>query len=370
MTRRMKAAVVAAVGRPFEVVELEIDDPIGREVLVEVRASGLCHSDLHIATQDYGYPMPIVLGHELGGVVVAVGPDVTTLTVGDHVAGSLIQFCGHCDACLSGRTHQCLAGATLYRRAEDGERLRRSDDGSPVFPGMGLGAFAEYSLVHENQLVRVPDDMPFAPAALLGCGVITGIGAALNSAEVRVGDTTVVIGCGGVGLNVISGARLAGARSIVAIDVNADKLELARQFGATDVIDASAADAVEELARRHPDGVDHAFEVVGSPATTYQAMQMTRLGGTVYLIGLHPPGSKIELVDVFPNLIMRQLTIRAVNMGSTNLRRDIPLYAELYQQGRLELDALISREIALDEIDAAYAEVTTGRIARAVVTRF
>lgn len=370
MTRNMKAAVVEAIGRPFEVVELEIDDPVRREVLVEVRASGLCHSDLHIASKDYGYPMPIVLGHELAGVVAAVGPEVTRLAVGDHVAGSLIQFCGQCDTCLSGRTHQCPNGASLYRPAADGERLRRADDGRPVFPGMGLGAFAEYSLVHENQLVRVPDDMPFPPAALLGCCVITGVGAAVNSARIRAGDTAVVIGCGGVGLNVVSGARLAGARSIIAVDLNPAKLDLARRCGATDIIDASDEDAVAAVRRLHPEGVDHAFEVVGSPATTYQAMAMTRLGGAVYLIGLHPPGSAIELVDVFPNLIMRQLRIQAVNMGSTNLRRDIPLYAALYQQGRLELDALVAREIALDEIGAAYAEVDEGRIARAVVTRF
>jgi len=169
---------------------------------------------------------------------------------------------------------------------------------------------------------------------------------------------------------VISGARLAGARSIVAIDVHPEKLELARRFGATATIDGSDQDAVAALLALHPDGVDHAFEVVGSPPTTYQAMGMARLGGTVYLIGLHPPGSAIELFDVFPNLIMRQLTIRAVNMGSTNLRRDIALYADLYQQGRLELDALVARDISLDEIDAAYAEVDTGRIARAVITRF
>jgi S-(hydroxymethyl)glutathione dehydrogenase/alcohol dehydrogenase len=364
----MKAAVVEAVGRPFEIVELEIDDPIGREVLVEVRASGLCHSDLHIATKDYGYPMPIVLGHELAGVVVAVGPEVTDLEIGDHVVGSLIQFCGRCDACLSGRTHQCLHGASLYRAPGQGERLRR--DGVGVFPGMGLGAFAEYSLVHEHQLVRIPDEVPLPQAAILGCGVITGVGAALNSAPVRAGDTVVVIGVGGVGLNVVSGARLAGARAIVAVDVKPAKLELARKFGATHVIDASAEDAVAALARIHPDGVDHAFEVVGSPATTYQAMKMARLGGTVYLIGLHPPGSAIELVDVFPNLIMRQLRIQAVNMGSTNLRRDIGLYADLYLQGRLELDALVASEIALDDINEAYAELANGLAARAVITRF
>ena len=172
MPRKMRAAVVQSVGSPFEVVDLEIGDPIGREVLVNVRASGLCHSDLHIARKDYGYPMPIVLGHELAGVVIAIGPDVTGVAVGDHVAGSLIQFCGQCDACLSGRTHQCLNGATLYRSATEGERLRRVDDGSAVFPGMGLGAFAEFSLVHENQLVRIPADMPFAPAALLGLSLI------------------------------------------------------------------------------------------------------------------------------------------------------------------------------------------------------
>lgn len=368
MPRTMKAAVVESVGARFAVTELTIDDPIGQEVLVEVRASGLCHSDLHIATQDYGYPMPIVLGHELAGVVVAVGDAVTSVRVGDHVVGSLIQFCGRCTTCLRGLTHQCRNGASLVRDPSLPPRLSR--DGASVFPGMGLGAFAEFSLVHEHQLVVVPDALPLPAACLLGCGVITGMGAALNSSPVRPGESIAIIGVGGVGLSAVAGARLAGAETIIAVDLNPRALELAGRFGATHTVDARKADAVAAVLELVPEGVDHAFEVVGTPATTYQGMAMLRLGGTISLIALHAPGSAIELVDIFPNYIMRQMTIRAVNMGSTNLRRDIPLYARLALDGRLDLGALVAREIDLGEIDAAYAALGSGQVARSVITSF
>jgi S-(hydroxymethyl)glutathione dehydrogenase/alcohol dehydrogenase len=363
----MKAAVLNALNGRFDIEEVEIGKPIGREVLVEVKASGLCHSDLHMSEHDFGVPLPAVFGHELAGIVKETGPDVREFAVGDHVVASLVQYCGHCEACLDGRTYQCANPNETLRKPEDGQRLTR--DGKPVFAVFGTSAFAEFSLVHENQLAKVPHEIPFPQASILGCGCVTGAGAAINTADVKPGDTVAVIGVGGVGLNVVSGARLAGAARIIAIDMNAGKEKLARQFGATDFIDASKGDAVEILRDMTDGGVNHAFEVIGLKATSQQAIKMARLGGGAYLIGLHKVGSSIE-VDVLGDLIVRQVNVRGVYMGSSNIKHDIPMYARLYLQGRFNLDDLISKEIKLSEINDAYQELKTGAIARSVITCF
>ncbi len=366
----MKAAVLNHLDGTFQIEEIDIDEPRGREVLVEVKASGLCHSDLHFAEQDFGVPLPAVLGHELAGIVVAIGPEVREFSVGDHVVGSLIQFCGHCPACIGGRTYQCFHPEETLRGDHDHDhphRLTRSGAGvSQVF---GTGAFAERALVHENQLATVPKEMPFAQASLLGCGTITGAGAAINTASVRPGETVAVIGIGGVGLNVISGAKLAGAARIIAVDRQPQKEELARKFGATDFIDASKVDSVAKIRELTGGGVDHAFEVVGLKATSEQAIQMARKGGGAYLIGVHSPTSTIDL-NVTIDLLTRQVDVRGVYMGSTNIKNDIPLYASLYLQGKLNLDDLISKEISLEEINEAYTELKGGSIARSVITTF
>ena len=363
----MKAAVLNEIGGKFEIQEVEIDLPKHREVLIAVKASGLCHSDLHMSQSDFGVTLPAVFGHELAGVVEAVGPDVREFNVGDHVVASLIQYCGHCKACLDGRTYQCARPGETLRAEEEGQRLTR--DGKPVTPVFGTAAFAEYSLVHENQLVKVPDALPFAQACILGCGCVTGAGAAINTAAVKPGDTVAVLGVGGVGLNVISGARLAGAVRIIAIDTQPQKESLARQFGATDFIDASQGDSVEAVFRLVSTGVDHAFEVIGLKSTSQQAIKMVRLGGGAYLIGLHKVGETIE-VDVLDDLIVRQVVVRGVYMGSSNIKRDIPMYAQLYLDGRFNLDDLISKEISLSEINEAYEELKNGGIARSVITSF
>ncbi|WP_371432125.1 alcohol dehydrogenase catalytic domain-containing protein, partial [Novosphingobium sp.] len=225
----MKAAVLNANEGRFDVEDVRIDIPKGREVLVDVKACGLCHSDLHLAEANYGVPLPAVLGHELAGVVREVGPDVRELKVGDHVVGSLVQFCGHCVSCLSGRTYQCEHPEETMRATSAGQRLTRMSDDKPVYTGWGTAAFAEQALVHENQLVKIPEAVPFPQASILGCGVITGAGAAINSADLKTGDTVVVIGVGGVGLNAIAGAKLAGASHIIAIDNQPAKEELARE---------------------------------------------------------------------------------------------------------------------------------------------
>ncbi|WP_159502168.1 zinc-binding dehydrogenase [Microbacterium sp. 18062] len=365
---RTRASIVTALGAGFETEDLEIDDPIGREVLIEVKASGLCHSDLHAATTGLGFPFPAVFGHEIAGVVRSVGPETTGIVPGQHVVASLVQFCGDCAACRSDRTYQCERPAETGRGDGEAPRLRRAD-GQPVVAAFGTGGFSELCLVHENQVVVVSDDLPFPVAAILGCATITGAGAAINSAGVRVGDSVAVIGLGGVGLNVISGARLAGATTIVAIDAQEEKLALAPRFGATHTVHADGeTDVVAAVQQITGGGVDHAFEVIGLASTTQDAIRMTRVGGAANLIGIHRPGSTIA-VDP-GDLLISQRTIRGIYMGSSNIKTDIPRYARLYQQGRLNLDDLIAREIALDDVAEAYEQLRSGTTARSVITDF
>ena len=363
----MKAAMIRDHSGKFSVEDVDLAEPIEREVLVTVKACGLCHSDLHLAEDDYGYPLPSVLGHEPAGVVAEIGPDVTDFVVGDHVVGSLVQFCGHCESCLDGRTYQCLHPEQTLRKASQPSRI--TQNGVPIDQIFGLGGFAERILAHENQLVKVPDAIPFPQAAILGCGTITGAGAAINTADVQPGNSVAVIGVGGVGLNVISGARLAGASRIIAVDLQPKKLELAKQFGATDCIDSGKGDPVEAVRKLTSGGVDHAFEVVGLQSTSEQALQMVKVGGGAYLIGLQVPGQKIE-IEVMMDMIFGQRRIQGVMMGSTNIKHDIPMYADLYLQDRFDLDDLIAQEINIEQINDAYLELKDGAIARSVITSF
>lgn len=363
----MKAAVLNRVGDGFAVEDIDIDKPRGREILVQVKASGLCHSDLHFAEKNFGTPLPAVLGHELGGVVVELGPDASGFAVGDHVVGSLIRHCGHCRTCINGRSFQCEFPDENLRKQGEPPRLSRS--GKPVTQVFGMGAFAEYSLIHENQLVKIPDSVPFTRAAILGCGTITGAGSVINSAKAQPGDNVAIIGVGGVGLNAISGAKLAGANKIIAIDVQPKKKELAYRFGATDFVDAKANDMVEQVRQICPGGVDHVFEMVGIKSASEQASKMVRVGGGVYLVGIHPPEASINL-NVLADLIRGQTMIRGVYMGSTNIKNDIPMYADLYLQKRFNLDDLVSREINISQINDAYEEMKGGTIARSVITSF
>ncbi|MDO8382951.1 Zn-dependent alcohol dehydrogenase [Microbacterium sp.] len=362
----MRAAVVNGFGAGFDVEEIDIEEPRGREVLVDIKASGLCHSDLHFAETNFGMEPPMVLGHEIAGVVAGIGPEVTEFSVGDHVVGSLVQFCGACVACLSGDTVRCAHPEATLRAPDEPPRLSRR--GEPVLAAMGTAGFAEQALLHENQLVGIDPAVPFAEASVLGCGTITGAGAAINSAGVRPGQTVAVIGLGGVGLNVISGARLAGAARIIGIDLNDEKLELARAFGATDVVNGRDGDVVAAVQQLTDGGVDHAFEVIGRKDTALQAIAMLAVGGTASLIGIHGAGSTIELD---PNDFLRwQKKVQGVYMGHANIKRDIPFYASLFLQGRLNLTDLISVEIGIDDLNEAYDQLRTGRTARSVITRF
>lgn len=361
----MKALVTNAVGAGFELEDVDIAAPVGHEALVEVRASGLCHTDLLIANHNI-YPTPSVLGHEVAGVVVAVGPDVAQLEVGDHVVGSLTQACGDCARCLSGRPFQCSHPNATVRRPTAPPRLSRS--GVALHQGLGLGGFAEKALIHENQLIVVPKSLPFPQAALLGCGVVTGAGAILNTAEVRAGESVVIIGAGGVGLNAISGARIAGASRIVAIDVEDKRLEAARRFGATDVINSKKAKPVEAVRDLLAGGADHVFDFVGQKAVSEAAIQMLGVGGGLYLVGVARPEVEISVNTM--GAVGGQWRIQGVNYGSTNAKRDIPMYAELYLQGRMNLDDLVSRTIALRDVNDGYAALKEGSLNRVVVTSF
>src|SRR6266851_2762579 len=309
----MNALVVNALGGRFEPDDVHIASPIGREVLVDVQASGLCHTDVLFATNNI-IPMPAVLGHEVAGIVAEVGPDVQQFKVGDHVVGSLVQSCGACARCLSGRSFQCQHPESTLRRPDEPPRLSRNGRG--VFQGFGLGGFAERALIHENQLAVVPKEMPFAQAALLGCGVATGAGSVLNTANVRAGDSVVIFGAGGVGLNAVSGARIAGASRIVVIDIQQKRLNEARRFGATDVIDSTNTKPVEAVRDLLSGGADHVFDFVGLKAVAEKGLAMLAVGGGLYLVGVSKPDVDISL-NIF-GAIGGQRRVQGVNFGSTN----------------------------------------------------
>ncbi|MET0590406.1 MAG: Zn-dependent alcohol dehydrogenase [Naasia sp.] len=360
----MKASVVREFGAGFHTEDVVLADPVGREVLVEVKASGLCHSDELAMKTNLGYEPPVVLGHEVSGVVTAIGDQVRDVAIGDHVVGCLVQFCGACTMCLTGKVGLCENPDATTRdgRLTDGA-------GTTVSQGMALGGFAEYALIHENQLAKIPDAMPFPQAALLGCGVVTGAGAVLNTADVQQGQTVAIIGAGGVGANAISGAVIAGASKIIAIDVADEKLENARLFGATDTVNSRTTDAVaavKELTGGR--GADYVFDFVGGFGVTRSGFDMLAQGGGLYLIGVLDPSNSIDVSSI--ELLSGRKRIEGVYMGSTNAKRDIPMIAELYLQGRYKLDELVSKTIALDEIDEGYASLKDPNINRVVITSF
>jgi|SRR5579872_2040851 len=361
----MNALVVNALGGGFDLEDVEIAPPTGREVLIDVQASGLCHTDLLFATHDI-VPTPAVLGHEVAGIVAAVGPDVSQVHVDDHVVGSLAQACGACARCLSGRPFQCQHPEATLRRPADTPRLSRG--GLGVFQGFGLGGFAEQALIHEQQLAVVPKAMPFAQAALLGCGVVTGAGAVLNAANVRPGDSVVIFGAGGVGLNAVSGARIAGASRIVVIDIQPQRLDAASRFGATDVIDSTKSKPAEAVRDLLPGGADYVFDFVGLKLVAEEGLAMLGVGGGLFLVGVSKPDVDISL-NIF-GAIGGQKRVVGVNFGSTNPKRDISMYAHLYLQGRMNLDDLVSKRIALREVNDGYAALKDGSLNRVVVTSF
>jgi S-(hydroxymethyl)glutathione dehydrogenase/alcohol dehydrogenase len=358
----MKAAVMRAIGAPLAIEDIEIDTPGPREVVVRTVATGVCHSDLHVLEGCLPNPLPTVLGHEPAGVVERVGSEVRHVAPGDHVIGCLSAFCGTCEYCVAGRPNLCEGEATMRR---PGEPPRLAKGGEPIAQFVHLSAFAERMLVHEHALVRVRRDVPLDRVALIGCGVTTGLGAVFNRARLPAGCTTVVIGCGGIGLAVVQGCRIAGAGRIIAVDVHAWKLELARRLGATDVVHAAEGNPVPGVVETTAGGVDYAFEAIGTPATVRQAVRMTRKGGTIVLIGVVPAGTNVELPGA--DIVLREKTILGCMMGSNRFRTDMPRYVELYRSGQLRLDEMISARLPLERIDEAFAAMRQGTAARSVI---
>jgi S-(hydroxymethyl)glutathione dehydrogenase/alcohol dehydrogenase len=307
--------------------------------------------------------LPAVLGHEAAGVIEAVGRDVTHLAPGDHVVACLSQFCGRCRECGAGRTWLCERRKGLGR--PQGSSPRLTLDGAAVTAAADLGAFAEEMVVHCNAVVRVPHDVPLARAALLGCAVITGVGSVTNGARVEPGSTVAVIGCGGVGLNIVQGAVLAGAARVIAIDLQPAKLELASVFGATDIVDASAVDPVEVVKELTSGGVEYSFEAIGLSATISQAVAMIRPGRTAYLVGVPSATATIELPGAAT--VLQGKGVQGLFMGSNRFQHDIPVLADLYRQGRLKLDELVAADIALDDVNEGYQRMRGGAEARSVV---
>ncbi len=357
----MKAAVLREINKPLEIEDIPHGDPGPREVLVRTMAAGVCHSDLHFQNGSYPYPLPAVLGHESAGVVEAVGSDVTYVKPGDHVITCLSAFCGHCEHCLTGHMSLC-AEPELQRPPDAPPRL--SSGSENIWQFLNLSSFAEMMLVHEHAIAKVRDDMPFPQAALIGCGVTTGVGAVIHTAKVEPGTSVAVIGCGGVGLSAINGAAIVGAARIIAIDRVASKLELARKFGATDVINAGEVDPVEAVRELTGGGVHYSFEAIGLKQTAEQSFKMLARGGTATIIGMIPVGVNIELHG--PEFLMER-TLQGSNMGSNRFRVDMPRFVDFYLQGRLHLDDLVSRTIKLEDVNEALAALETGEIARSVI---
>ena len=358
----MKAAILREVGQPLTIEDVELDAPRPDEIRLRVSASGLCHSDYHFMVGDMPYPLPVVLGHEASGIVEAVGANVHEFRPGDRVVSCISTFCGSCGECQTGHSYRCDDRPT---RGPAPENARIRQGGAVINQFNQLGGFAEEMLVHRHSVVKLPEDMPLDVASLLGCSVLTGVGAALNRAEVRSGDTVAVIGCGGVGLNVIQGARIAGARRIIAVDLSPAKLELAKLFGATDTV-LGGEDAVEAVTSLTKGGVDSAFEVIGLQATIRQAFLMLRKGGAAVMVGVPKFGSDV----VVPALPFLQKEVRLISsmMGSVPFQVAIPQYAQMYLDGSLLLDPLVSQRIALTDINQGYSDLAAGNVARSVIT--
>ncbi len=362
---RIKAAVLYRPREPLSVEEVELAPPKAGEVRVKIAACGVCHSDLHFLEGSVPIVTPVVLGHEAAGIVEEVGPEVRDVAPGDHVVISFIPTCGRCHYCLVGRPNLCTLGnrATATGTLLDGT-TRLSKEGHPLYHGAAVAGFATHAVVPAASLAKLPQEMPLDKAALLGCGVMTGVGAVFNTAKVQPGSDVAVIGCGGVGLNVVQGAALAGAGRIIAIDVLDHKLELARRLGATHTVNASREDPVAAVRRISPGGVDYAFEVIGYPETMRQAFDMARRGGMAVVVGLAPAGAQVSLPA---GAFLLEKTITGSAYGGTRFQVDVPRLVALYLAGRLKLDELISRVYPLQEINQAFDALRRGEVARSII---
>jgi S-(hydroxymethyl)glutathione dehydrogenase/alcohol dehydrogenase len=357
----MQAAVLNTSPGRLEIEELTIDKPGPREVLVRTAHSGLCHSDLHFMDGAWQLAPPAVMGHEGAGIVEAVGADVTYVKPGDHVIACVSKFCGQCKYCLSGRPHLCSNTAIFAREAPP----LRNGKGDPVSAFASLGTFAEQMLVHEHAIVKIRSDMPLDRAALIGCGVTTGLGAAFRTAGVKPASSVAIVGCGGIGLAALQGAKLSGAAPIIAVDVTPEKLEVAQLLGATHVVNARDVDPVEAVKDITGGGVDYSFEAIGTKATAEQCFQMLARGGTATIIGMVPLGQNLELPGA--EFFMNEKRIQGSLMGSNQFRTDMPWFVDLYLDGRLKLDEMLSAHRPLSEINDGYDDMRKGTLTRTVI---
>ena len=361
----MKAAVLCEQPGDLVIEDLAIDKPGPQEVLIQTVGAGLCHSDLHFMEGLFRTRVPSVMGHESAGIVQAVGADVTYVKPGDPVVACLSIFCGQCKQCLSGNPHRCTNARATSRDKDAPSRLQRGD-GTPVDQMARLGGFAEEMLIHQNGLVKVTPEVPLEKACLIGCGVTTGFGAAVRTAKVPVGATVCVIGCGGIGLSAVQGARVAGAGRIIAVDMSAEKLDTARLMGATDTVNASEVDDVVTAVRDMTSGgVEYSFEAIGLKQTAEQAFEMLEMGGTATVIGMVPSNTKLEIRGID---LLSEKKLQGSMMGSNQFRTDIPQMIDLYLTGRLLLDEMVSATIDLEQVNEGYEWMKAGTIARTVIT--
>ena len=358
MSHSVRAVVARTQGEPVTIETIEVPDPGPGEVLVAVKACGVCHTDLHYREGAINDEFPFLLGHEAAGIVEEVGSDVTEVAVGDFVVLNWRAVCGQCRSCRRGRPWYCFATHNATQKM--------TLDGGELSPALGIGAFAEKTLVAAGQATKVDPAAPPEVAGLIGCGVMAGLGAAMNTGNVGRGDSVAVFGCGGVGDAAIAGAHLAGAHTIVAVDLDDRKLEMAREFGATHTVNSSIEDPVEAIrAVTDGNGVDVAIEAVGLPVTYQQAFNARDLAGTVVLVGVPNPEATLELpmIEVFG----RGGALKSSWYGDCLPSRDFPMLIDLYLQGRLDLDRFVSETIALDEVEEAFHKMERGEVLRSVV---
>jgi NDMA-dependent alcohol dehydrogenase len=362
----MQAAVLNEINTPFSIETVDLAEPKAGEVLIKVAAAGICHSDWHIVAGKADFPSPIILGHEGAGIVEAVGAGVARVQPGDHVTLSFRASCGECFYCQNDQASICENDLDEVIAGVLGDGSSRiSWRGEPVYILAGLGAFAEYIVCREVSVVSVRKDVPLEVAALVGCAVSTGVGAAMFTAEVRAGQSVAVFGAGGVGLNIIQGAALCGADPIIAVDTSSNKMEIAREFGATHTLYSDDSTVGEIQAITGGRGADHVFESVGLSFLQERGLDATRPGGALTLVGLTPVGSDTNLPGAI--ITRTEKVIRGSFYGSVNANRDFPMFIELYRAGKLKLDELVTRRYRLDEINEAYANMLTGEVARGII---
>lgn len=362
----MRAAVLTEINTPLQILDLDQEPPKAGEVRVQVKAAGVCMSDWHIINGDWPLPLPMVLGHEAAGIVAEAGPGVETVKPGDHVIFSFRPHCGHCRYCTSGRSVLCIGHGDAPRWLMLDGTARVRLNGEPVNQMARIGTFSEEVVCPAEQVVKIRDDLPMTHAAIIGCSVATGIGAVIRHARVAAGTSVLVIGCGGVGLNIVQGARLAGASPIIACDLRQNKLDYARKFGATHTIDASAGEVVRRVrALTQGLGVDTAFDAIGGEATAVQAVEAAAPGGHAVLVGIPAFSARAPLSPA--QLVYGEKTVSGTYYGSVRPNIDFPILADLDLEGRIDLDGLISRTYRFDEINEGFRLMLEGEVARGVI---